>query len=51
MDITQYYTQVLFLFAHLQVKITETNDMFRGVLVPCISSLSEVKVSMQSSIL
>ena len=51
MDITQYYTQVLFLFAHLQVKITGTDDMFRDVLVPQMSPLPEVEVSMRSSIL
>lgn len=45
---TLLYTKVLFIFVHLQVKTTGTDNRFREVLVLWISLWLEVKVSVLS---
>lgn len=50
-NITQYYAQKLFIFAHLEVKTTETGDRVRKVLASCVSSWLEIKISMLTFVL
>ena len=42
-NITRYHTQVLFVFVHLEVKTTQTDETFRVVLAPWICWWLKIK--------